>query len=62
MLLLHTKRDGDSMRAGGCDFHSVVGYYAKLRNSSSKIAEIIRGKPKQQQREVRGGEILEVNK
>jgi hypothetical protein len=62
VLLLHAKGDGDSMRAGGCDIHNVVGYYAKLCNSSSNAAEITRGKPKKQQREVRGGEVLEVNK
>jgi hypothetical protein len=55
VLLLHAKGDVDSMRAGGCAIHSVVGYYAKLCNSSSKASEITRGKPKKKQREVRAG-------
>jgi hypothetical protein len=30
MLQLHAEGDGNSVRAGGCDICSVVGYYAKL--------------------------------
>jgi hypothetical protein len=30
MLQLHTEGDGNSVRAGGCDICSVVGYYAML--------------------------------
>jgi hypothetical protein len=28
MLQLHAEGDGNSVRAGGCDIHIVVGYYA----------------------------------
>jgi hypothetical protein len=30
MLQLHAEGDGNSVRAGGCDICSVVGYYAML--------------------------------
>lgn len=30
MLQLHAGGDGNSVRAGGCDIHIVVGYYAML--------------------------------
>ena len=37
MLQLHAEGDGNSVRAGGCDVHSVVGYYAMLCKLYSKM-------------------------
>ena len=37
MLQLHAEGDGNSVRAGGCDNHSVVGYYAMLCKLYSKM-------------------------
>lgn len=37
MLQLHAEGNGNSVRAGGCDIHIVVGYYAMLRKLYSKM-------------------------
>ena len=37
MLQLHAEGDGNSVRAGGCDIHILVGYYAMLCKLYSKI-------------------------
>ena len=37
MLQLYAEGDGNSVRAGGCDIHSVVGYYAILCKLYSKM-------------------------
>jgi hypothetical protein len=37
MLQLHAEGDGNSVRAGSCDIHSVVGYYAMLCKVYSKM-------------------------
>jgi hypothetical protein len=37
MLQLHAEGDGNSVRVGGCDICSVVGYYAMVCKLYSKI-------------------------